>query len=336
MSSKQMKKIIGIVGIMLVVVMSVVFLLFFFDGGGDTGDIEAIKAAGGYETLKMDCLDIMKTRDSQAATIANLFFEEVGIKQYEGMDNSTRKDTRGNVVVYADGYELDCLIRGGEFANAFIGDVQVFKNSKVNSSVSGNFYEMSYAQYDTAVRIFKKATGLEDVDAKSLYSKITKVGINSISNVKSGKLNGLKGYYGDEGLMKYFFTLTGAELDKVYIISENDFFEPLLVYSQTAGSSALELKNVKVLHGKRTGISEVLAYRIKQATELEVVLPASITTGDDAWLMVNDNQGTIFIEVRGEVKNGDKKKTENFVIKLEDGTNELKYLKIGRKVYVGG
>ena len=332
MSSKQLKKIlIAVVGL-LAVVFGVIYLLFFFDTGVDTTDTEAIKAAGGYELLKTDCVDMLRTRDSQAATIGNLFFDEVGIIKYEGMDNTTRKDTKGNVVVYADGYELDCLIRSGEFANAYIGEILVFKNSKVTSSTISGAYEMSFNQYKTAVEIFKKATKLDEIDSKTVYAKMTKIGINSLANIKSGKLNGVKGFYGDEGVFKYFFTLAGSELDKVYVVC--DGFEPILIYSKNAGVETLDLKNVKVLQGKRQGIAGVLAYKIKQATELEVVLPAAILNGDDAWLMVNDNKGTIYIEVKGEVKDGDSKKTEDFVIKIQDVTNELKYLKIGRKVYM--
>lgn len=334
MSSKQMKKIIIAVVGLLAVVFGVIYMLFFFDTGVDTTDVEGIKAAGGYELLKTDCIDMLHTRDSQAATIGNLFFEQLGIIKYEGMDATTRKDTKGNVVVYADGYELDCLIRGGEFANAYIGEILVFKNSKVTSSTIAGAYEMPYSQYKTAVEIFKKATKLDDIDAKAVYSKLTKIGLNTISNVKSGKLNGVKGYYGDEGVFKYFFSLAGSELDKVYVVC--DGFDPILIYTQSANVDTLELKNVKVLQGKRQGIANVLAFKIKQATELEVVLPAAILNGDDAWLMVNNNQGTIYIEVKGEIKDGDKKRTEDFVMKIQDNTNEIQYLKIGRKTYIGG
>ena len=76
MSSKQLKKLILIVVSLVIVIGGAFALLFFFDTDSGGEDDEAAKIAGGYETMKSDLVSTLKIRDSQAATIANIFFDD--------------------------------------------------------------------------------------------------------------------------------------------------------------------------------------------------------------------------------------------------------------------
>ena len=205
MSAKQMKKlIIGIVA-MLVVMVAVVCLFLFvdFDSLGGGVDIEQVKAEGNYEALKMDMADAFAMRDSQVAKVADGFFEDIGIKKYES--SSRQEARRGNVAVYADGYKFDAFIVGGELANAYIGNVLVYKNPKVSSSTVANAPEFTYDQYNTFVGIFKKNLKIEDeTKAKTLYTQLTMMDIASFNNIKKGKMNGISGFIGYEGSLPYF------------------------------------------------------------------------------------------------------------------------------------
>ena len=104
MSSKQLKKLILIVVSLVIVIGGAFALLFFFDTDSGGEDDEAAKIAGGYETMKSDLVSTLKIRDSQAATIANIFFDDIGISKYETMNTG---GSRGNLTVYCDGYQFD-------------------------------------------------------------------------------------------------------------------------------------------------------------------------------------------------------------------------------------
>lgn len=329
MSSKQMKQLIGII-VGIVVVVAIVFVGIFVFGGSDSeGDAEAIKIAGGYETLKADIIDKLKARESQAATIADTFFDTIGVKKYESMNMGGK---RGNVTVVCDGYEFDCYMVGGDFANAYIGNVLVYKNDKVVSSTVANALNYTYSQYHTMVEVFRKSTKMDASAAKSLYSKMTMMGINGLTEIKSGKLNGVKGFYGYEGTLKYFFTLSGNDFDKIYIVC--DGFDPILVHSKSSPDSAKSLNQVKVLGGTRQGIANVMGYRCKQIMGVdEVLFPAALLTGDDSWLMVSDTKGTIYLEAQAEIKKGEDTEVKDFIIKINSQGNEIISLKVGRKVY---
>ena len=328
MSSKQLKKIIGIVVGLLAVVGVIIYALFFFDTSSVStgGNTEQLKASGGYETMKAELVSTLHIKESAAARIADIFWDDIGIKKYESFSTEGR---RGTATFTCDGYRFDAFIRAGELANCYIGNVVVYKNPKVASSTVANAPEVAFAQYDTIVRSFTRKLGIEEQEGKDLYEKMTMMDINSFTDVKSGKLNGVKGYYGYEGNLKYFITVSGSTLQKVYVVC--DGFEALEVYNGGA-SAPYKLSDVKITGGSRNTYANMAA-KVKRASELVVSFPPAMPSGDDSWLMVRKN-GEVYMEVVGEITvSAEKKKTEDFVIKLNE-SKEITYLKVGRKEYV--
>ena len=333
MSKKQMKQIIGIV-IGLIVVVALVFCGIFMFGGEDTSnDIEAIKAAGGYENMKSDFQTALKLRESVAGSLANKFFEDIGVKKYEGIETGViGKKTSTKIV--CDGFDIYCSIRAGELAEAYIGNIMIYRDAVLAPNASTTVSEYTLQQYQTFVTSFTRALKLEEAEGKALYEQMTSLDIMSLSNIKKGKLNGVKGYYGIESNMKYFFTLTATnKFDKMYIVC--DAFDPILFYDSADPKGSLGVKSIKVLAGKRQGIANVMGWKCKQIIGCdEVIVPAALMNGDDSWLMVNGQNGVIYLEVKGEIKTGEDKKSENFKIKIGEG-NEILWLKVGKKVYKG-
>ena len=329
MSSKQLKKIIGIVVGLLAVVGVIIYALFFFDTSSVStgGNTEQLKASGGYETMKSELVSTLHIKESAAARIADIFWDDIGIKKYESFSTEGR---RGTATFTCDGYRFDAFIRAGELANCYIGNVVVYKNPKVASSTVANAPEVAFAQYDTIVRSFTRKLGIEEQDGKDLYEKMTMMDIKSFTEIKSGKLNGVKGYYGYEGALKYFITLSGSTLQKVYVVC--DGFEPLEVYN-SSGTAPYKLSEVKVTSGTRTGIANSMAYKVKNASQLVVTFPPAMNTGDDSWIMVKKGN-EYYCEISAEVTvSAEKVKTEDFVIKLNE-SKEITYLKVGRKEYI--
>lgn len=331
------KLIIGVVA-MLVVMVAVVCLFLFvdFDSLGGTVDIEQVKADGNYEALKLDIASAFPVRDSQVANIADGFFEDIGIKKYEAMSKENIR--RGNIVIYADGYKFDAMIIGGELANAYIGNVLVYKNPKVSSVTIANAPEYTYEQFDTFVGIFKKGLKIEDENkAKDLYTKITMMDINSFTNIKKAKMNGIPGFIGYEGMLPYFITLDdNEELKTLHIYC--DGFEPIEIYNADKADGTETTKENKLLFGQRTTIPDSLTYRLGQITGKNVTLGPTLASGDDSWLIVKYN-GELYLESRcdiGEIGGAtDDMKSEDIIVRLDYETRDIKYLKIAKKVYIG-
>ena len=338
MSAKQMKKLIIGVVVMLVIMVAVVCLFLFvdFDSLGGTVDIEQVKAEGNYEAMKLDIADAFAMRDSQVASVADGFFEDIGIKKYES--TSRQEARRGNVAVYADGYKFDAFVVAGDLANAYIGNVLVYKNPKVSSSTVANAPEYTYSQFDTFVGIFQKALKIEDAKkAKDLYTKLTMLDISSFSNAKKAKVNGQQGFIGYEGALPYFIVFdANQELKSIHIVC--DGFDPIEVYNSSSVTGKETANNYKVLFGGRTTMPDSLTYRLGQMTGKTVTLAPALGNGDDSWLMVKYND-EIYLESRcdiGEVGGAtEDMKSENIVVRLDANTRDIKYLKIGKKVYVG-
>ena len=315
---------------MVLIVGGVFFMLFFFDGSStDSGDIETIKANGGYEQIKVDLIDSEHMRDSQAAEIADILFEEVGITQYQAIEKPGRK---GTMYILANDYKLDTMIRAGEILTIYIGDILVYQNLDSSGvSVPNNVTQYTFQQYDILVETMAKGLKIDKLVAQNIYEELSMNGIMGFTNIKSGKLNGVKGFYGYEGELQYFMILENDAISKIYVVC--DGFDPLEVYNSN-GTPANSLSNVKVLAGTRQGIANVLSFKVSQVYDKEVIFPAALLTGDDSWLMVRSGE-EIYIEVRGEVVDGDKRNTEDIVLKLMGSGNDITYLKIGRKVIVG-
>lgn len=335
MSTKQLKKLIIIIVVFVLIVGGVFAALFFvdFDSLGGTTDIETVKAEGGYETLKADIMDNFAFRDSQVANIADDFFDtsKIGITSYERM--STKEARRGNLAVYADGYKIDAYIVAGELANAYIGNVLIYKSTKVTSVTVANAPEFTYSQYKNMVRTFQKGLDIEDdVVAKELYSQLTMMDINSFTDIKKAKVNGVSGYIGYEGALPYFIVLDSAgSMKKLYI--HCDGFEPIEIYNSTSVTGNETSRNNKILYGTRVGIPESLEYKLSKITGQTVVLPAALQSGDDSWLMVKQD-GVFYLETRCEIGTTDKMKAEDFIIRLTEKERDIIYLKIGKTVYI--
>ena len=333
MSKKQLTKIIIAVFALVILVGGGIAALFLVDteslAGG--GDIEVVKANGGHEALKGDIMGFMPMRDSQVANIADGFFEDIGITKYEGMENSGR---RGNLTVYVDGgYKLDCFIKAGELANAYIGNILVYKNPDVVSITVSNAPEYSYAQYKNLVKSLARGLDVDEATAMNMYEQLTMMGIYNFTDIKSGKLNGIKGYYGYESLMKYFMVVENGAIKSITVVCEG--FDPMEVYNANTPKAAYDISRVKVLQGTRQAIATVLDFKIQQQIGLDVTLPAALLNGDDSWLMVR-NGDEIWLECSAEVKvKADKSEVKDFKMKIVEETREFKYLKIGRDVYVG-
>ena len=333
MSSKQTKMLIGII-VGLVVVVGLVFgAIFFLDTdslGSSGGDIETVKANGGYEMLKSDLIEYTHMRDTQAVTIANTLFEKIGITSYEGMSSGGR---RGNFTINADGYVLDSFISGGKLGTVYIGNVIIYRDADVAATAVSNVLEYTFAQYKILVNSFTKGLKVDANVGKNLYEELTLLGINSFNEIKSGKLNGIKGYYGTEGMMQYFMVVENDAIKNIYVVC--DAYDPIEIYN-SIGSSAKSISDVKVTMGARQGIANVLSYRLKQDTGLDVVFPAALLNGDDSWLMVR-NDDEVYIEVRAEVKvKEDKKEVKDIKMRIDYESRAINYLKIDRKVYIGG
>lgn len=329
MSQKQLKKLILIIVSSIVVVAGIFsFGFFFLNSDNSSTNIDTIKEKGGYENLKVDLVSELKVREGQAATVADIFFEDLGVLEYSGL---TRGGLRGNTTLICDGYEVDALIKAGVFYNAYIGNVVVYKNPKESSHIIPNASEYSYKQYGTMVASFTKDTGLDEQAGKDIYKKMTSLNISNLTNIKKGKLNNIQGFYGEEGNLKYFFTLKSDDFGKISVVC--DGFDPITVYDSSVSVSESSVSDVKLLYGTRQGVANIIPFKIKNLIGSEVIFPAALLNGEDSWLMVK-NDGVIYIEVRGEVKEKEKTKTKDFVIKLTDEGRDIIYLKIDRKVYV--
>lgn len=334
MSKKQMKQLIGIVVGIVVVVAIVLCGIFMFGGESTSDDIEAIKAAGGYENMKSDFQTVLKLRESAAGSLANKFFEEIGVKNYESIETGViGKKTSTKII--CDGFNIYCSIRAGELAEAYIGNIMIFRDAVLAPNASTTVSEFTYQQYQTFVNSFTRALKLSVPEGKALYEQMTELNIMTLTNIKKGKLNGVKGYYGVESNMNYFFTLTASKkFDKMYIIC--DAFEPILFYDSSNPNGSVGIKNIKVLQGKRQGIANIMGWRCKQLLKCdEVIFPAALINGDDSWLMVNGQNGIIYLEAKGEIKTGEDKETKDFKIKINE-SNEILWLKVGKKVVFGG
>lgn len=329
MSQSQLKKLIIIVLSSIIVVAGVFsFIFFFLNSDNSSTNIDVIKEKGGYETFKSDLINELKVRDSQAATIADIFFEDMGITEYSSL---TRGGLRGNATLICDGYKIDALIKGGVFYNAYIGNVVVYKNLKESSYIIPNAVEYSYKQYNSMVSLFSKKTGLDTQVGKDIYEKMTSLNITNLTNIKKGKLNDVTGFYGEEGNFKYFFTLKSNDFGKIYVVCKG--FDPISVYDSSISTSNNTVNDVKLLYGVRQGVANVIPYKIKNIIGVDVIFPAALLNGDDSWLMVK-NEGIIYIEVRGEITEKEKSKTKDFIIKLTDEGRDVIYLKVDNKVYV--
>lgn len=337
MSSKQMKKLIIIIVAFVLVVGGVFAALFFVDfdalaGGGQ--DIEVVKAEGNYEKLKSDVADAFKTRDSQTAAIADAFFDpaKIGITSYERM--SRQEARRGNVAVYADGYKIDAYIIAGDLANAYIGNVLIYKNTKVSSVTVANAPELTFKQYQNSVRSFQKGLDIDDVNvAKDLYAKLTMMDINSFTDIKKTKVNGMSGYRGYEGAMPYFIVLdSSGNMKELYINCEA--FEPIKIYDSATATGEETSTTYKILYGSRVAIPTSLEYRVTKAVGQTVKLPAALQSGDDSWLMLKYD-GTLYFETRCEVGEPGALKAEDIVMQVQDNaTRDIIYLKVAKKVYI--
>jgi hypothetical protein len=85
----------------------------------------------------------------------------------------------------------------------------------------------------------------------------------------------------------------------------------------------------------RTTVPDSLAYRLGKTTGKIVTLAPALASGDDSWLMVHYND-EIYLESRCDIGDTqDKFKTEDMIIRLDYNTRDIKYLKIGKKVYIG-
>ena len=336
MSSKQLKKLIITIVALVLVVGGVFVGLFFvdFDSMGGGKDIEVVKAEGNYEKLKSDVMDAFALRDSQVASIADAFFDttKIGITSYERM--SRQEARRGNVAVYADGYKIDAYVISGDLANAYIGNVLIYKNPRVTSVTVANAPELTYKQYNNAIRSFQKGLGIEDDSvAKDLYATLTMMDINSFTNIKKAKVNGVSGFIGYEGSLPYFMVLDENDnMKKLYIYC--DGFEPLEIYNSASITGKETSTTYKVMYGSRVAIPGSLEYKIGKAVGQTVKLPAALQSGDDSWLMVRVGE-EYYLETRCEVGTEGKMSAEDIVIRVVGQNRELTYLKIGKKVYVG-
>ena len=336
MSSKQMKKLIIIIVAFVLVVGGVFAALFFVDFdalAGGSQDIEVVKAEGNYEKLKVDIADAFKTRDSQTASIADAFFDpaKVGITSYERM---SRQDARrGNVAIYADGYKIDAYIVAGDLANAYIGNVLIYKNSKVSSVTVANAPELTFKQYQNAVRSFQKGLDIDDANtAKDLYATLTMMDINSFTNIKKAKVNGVSGFIGYESALPYFIVMDENDtMKKLYI--HCDGFEPIEIYNAATAKGTETSRDYKILFGTRVTIPDSLEYRLSKTTNKTVKLPAALQGGDDSWLMVKKD-GEFYLETRCEIGTAEKMESEDIVIRVTEEDRNILYLKIGRTVYI--
>ncbi len=332
MSSKQMKKLIAIIVAFVIIAAGAVCLFLFvdFDSIGGEVDIEAVKASGNYEKMKADFLTTLNCRDSMGAVNADIFFEDIGIKNYESMSKGGR---RGTVTVNADGYAFDCSFTAQELGNAYIGNVIVFKSTNVNTSVVANAPEYTYSQYSTLVKSFTKGLGISEEQGKKLYEQLSVMYVDSFTRIEKGKVNGMKGYFGYEGEFPYFLVLKDDKtLDKLYVVC--DGFDPIEVYNSVTSKGNESVQDYKLLMGGRTTLVDGLSYQCGKAINATVVLPATLKSGDDSWLIVKHN-GELYIEVKGEVVNGEKRESKQFIMRLDAGSRTIKYLKVDKKVYVG-
>lgn len=321
---------------LVVVVIGVFIALFFVDFDALSGsgkDIEVVKAEGNYEQLKADLVDNFALRDSQIAGIADDIFDtsKIGITSYERM--SKKEARRGNIAIYADGYKFDAYIIGGELANAYIGNVLIYKSTKVNSVTVANAPELTYKQYQNSIRSFQNGLDIEeDSVAKDLYSTLTMMEINSFTDIKKTKVDGVSGYMGYEGALPYFIVLdSSGNMKKLYICC--DGFEPIEIYNSASLTGKETSSTYKVQFGKRVSIPESLEYKLGKTTGLTVKLPAALQNGDDSWLMVKKD-GKIYLETRCEIGTADKMKAEDITMLIEEEGRALIDLKIGKKVYM--
>lgn len=334
MSKKQLKQIINIVVGIVVVLGVLVGGYFWLYGDEDTRDIETIKEMGGYELMKSDFEDILRVKSSMSGSLADKFFEDIGIKEYQGLEMGVI-GKKGNIKITCDGYDFYCIISAGKLGVAYIGNVIIYKDSTVTNSIAVNAAEYTFDQYKTLVSAVQRKLKLSEMDARELYEEMTEMNIMSLTGIKKGKLNGVYGYYGVESNMTYFFTLNANnKFDKIYVVC--DAYDPILIYDILNPKESIGANAVKVLQGRRQGIANVMGFRCTNATEFEsITFPSALLTGDDSWLMVRGLDDTIYLEVLGEIKKKDKSQTKKFYMKVNEN-NELLYLKIGNKVYIDG
>lgn len=333
MTIKQLKKILLIGLIILLVIGVVVYAFFFADWSSSTTvDYETAKSTGGYELLKADLVSTAKCKDSQAVTIADTFFEKIGIQKYQSIVVGGRL---GGYTITADGYNFDCAIVAGTLRTAYIGNVAVFINTKEGGTALPTALEYTYTQYQTLVKAFSRGSGISEDNAKEVYQKLTIAGFNSFSDIKKGKLKALNlsGISVKEGNAEYFITLNsdGSDISKIYAVCAA--FDPLEVYNSN-GNSAYSLKDVKVLSGARQGIANVMEYRFKSNLDMTVKFPNALINGDDSWLMVR-NGDQIYLEVLAEVSDSKGNvKNREFSIMINASGNELIWVKMnGKQIY---
>lgn len=326
------KKIMGVVLTLVILVGGLYLFLWLAPIDWSVGiNAEEAKLTGNYEQMKSDLSGTLGIRATAASSVANLFFEQIGIEKYEGLENHGLK---GNATIYADGVEFDCSIVGGELRAAYIGNVRVYSSTTASSSAVANIVDRTYSAYKVFVHSLARSFDVSDEVGADLYAALTMQGILSVTDVSSGKVDGVPGYFASEGMLRYFITLNESRtgISTIHVISS--YFGNMEVYN-AFHEAPFKLSDVKVVGGVRIGISNVMAYKLTKFTELgadgkTVKVPVALDTGDDAWLMIRRGD-QIYLEIAGDVTDSEGKiKTYDFVAVIEGKDYNLIYAKMGR------
>ncbi len=330
--SKQMKKIIGIVVGLVVVMITVVCCALFLDLDFGDKTIADIKAEGNYTQMKADIVSNYALKESVALSIADAMFEKVGITEY----NYATKDkgSHNGYILYADDLPMEIVTKGTALDLVYVGKVLIYKADGTTTSVPTTTVTYAYAQYQTVVSLLEKNLKLEEGTGVAFFETMAGLGINNFTDISSGKLNGMSGYYVYDGSMPYFIEILNNELYSIYVVC--DAYEPMLAYKM-GSTESVGVSTFKVLSGERTGFETSLPYKVKTITEETVIFPATLDDGDDSWLILRTPEGEYYVEVRGESVTYDssgavsKRTSKDYIIKLHE-SKIITYLKVDKKV----
>lgn len=303
--------------------------------------LEQEKQENGYYMRVAELTDLMKQKsDSPATAIIDKICEVIGSTKINSIE---RGGVRGNYTFYIDNYVLEALIRGTNLDELRIGNSLIYKRIANTNDKSVIVTERIYTfiEYDVMVERLAKEMKVTKAVAARNFSLLNSLDILNFTDVKKLKSDepGITRYKGISMNIPLEITLTGETISHINIVHEA--VGTIEVYNKD--SEAKEKQTIKShipVYGARKVLPEGLAYQVGKAMSdatgntITIRFPIAIDSGDDSWLIIK-NGNELYIEVKGEVIKSGGTESESFIMKRDTDINQLTYLKVGRKVYIG-
>lgn len=335
-SNKLFKTLIKVVLIASVLVAGVVWFLLSAEKASPDAlqaEEEAYRESWGYNQRIQELVELSGMSETNAQYIIDTLLDTVGLPEILSIEKA-----EGGLKVKTNYYTATVKTFGRDVDNVKIGKALIYRRLEPDKTqiIVDKLY--SYAEINTKVERLAKALKLDKNKAAELFMDLTNIDIFDFSNIKKGKSKDR-----EDKLEKVFLGLNNAtpikvvlrndRLERVYI-SGLDYKEigDILVYDRNLDGEQ-SFKNNTIVTYSRTNIPESLGYQVGQHIDATVRFPVALANGDDSWVIVKLDDDTIYFEANGDITREGKTESAK-VIGIRSGSNEYKYLKVGRKVII--